>query len=93
MRLDIWAESDDASIDFIKLRTWNSATDNQILDWRQNPIGIYAELTQNRRPISGANVEATVYVADSSGNSIHSQEILLRDEGLAGWTSGSLIYY
>ena len=28
--------------------------------------------------------EVTVYVADSSSNSIHSQEILLRDEGLAG---------
>ena len=85
-------ESDDSSADFIKLRTWNSASDNQILDWSENAIGIYAQLTQNRKPITGANIVATVYVADNNGNSIRSQEILLKDEGLAGWTSGSIKY-
>ena len=92
-RLDIWVENDDnLASDFIKLRTWNSASYNQVLDWTRNPIGIYAELTQNRKPVTGANVVATVYVADDYGNSIRSQEIFLKDDGLAGEAEGYLKY-
>jgi len=42
--------------------------------------------------VTGANVVATVYVADDYGNSIRSQEIFLKDDGLAGEAEGYLKY-
>lgn len=83
-RLDIWAESANSSQ--IQLRTWNSATDNnQLLDFTKAPVGLYAQLTQDNKPVRGANVTAFVYVSDSSGTtSILLGEIPLMDEGISG---------
>jgi hypothetical protein len=83
-RLDIWAESSYSSQ--IHLRTWNSAaTDNQPLDFTKAPVGLYAQLTQDNKPLRGANVTAFVYVSDSSGlTSSLLAEIPLMDEGISG---------
>ncbi len=84
-RLDIWAESANSSQ--IQLRTWNSALDNQPLDFTQASVGLYAQLTQNNKPIRGANVTAFVYASDSGGStSSFLAEILLMDEGFSGIT-------
>jgi hypothetical protein len=83
--LDIWAESANSSQ--IQLRTWNSALDNQPLDFTKAPVGLYAQLTQNNKPIRGANVTAFVYVSDSGGStSSLLAEIPLMDEGISGIT-------
>ncbi|EFX69303.1 hypothetical protein DAPPUDRAFT_113753 [Daphnia pulex] len=93
-RLDIWAESANSSQ--IQLKTWNSALDNQLLDFTKAPVGLYAQLTQNNKPIRGANVTAFVYVSDSGGStSSLLAEIRLMDEGISGLldvTSGDGIY-
>ena len=84
-RLDIWAESANSSQ--IQLRTWNSALDNQPLDFTKAPVGLYAQLTQDNKPIRGANVTAFVYVSDSTGStSSLLAEIPLMDEGISGLT-------
>ena len=83
-RLDVWSEMQVHGAEVIQLRTWNSAFDNGVLDWSQSPVGIYAQVTQNRRPVHGAQVTAAVYVTDANGLSILSEEIPLKDEGLAG---------
>ena len=46
---------------------------------------IFAELTQNRKPISGAHVAANVYVADARGYSTLNQQIILTDQALPGY--------
>lgn len=79
-RLDIWAESSDSSL--VQLRTWNSATDNQPLDFTTAPVGLYAQLTQDSKPVRGANVTAFVYASDASGSLL--AEIPLMDEGISG---------
>ncbi|EFX64821.1 hypothetical protein DAPPUDRAFT_117811 [Daphnia pulex] len=90
-RLDIWAESANSSQ--IQLKTWNSALDNQLLDFTKAPVGLYAQLTQNNKPIRGANVTAFVYVSDSGGStSSLLAEIPLMDEGISDVTSGDGIY-
>ncbi|XP_046463206.1 calcium-activated chloride channel regulator 4A-like [Daphnia pulex] len=90
-RLDIWAESANSSQ--IQLRTWNSALDNQPLDFTKAPVGLYAQLTQDNKPIRGANVSAFVYVSDSTGStSSLLAEIPLMDEGISDVTSGDGIY-
>lgn len=82
-RLDIWAESSDSSL--VQLRTWNSATDNQPLDFTTAPVGLYAQLTQDSKPVRGANVTAFVYASDASGTtSSLLAEIPLMDEGISG---------
>ncbi len=84
-RLDIWAESANSSQ--IQMRTWNSALDNQPLDFTKAPVGLYAQLTQDNKPIRGANVTAFVYVSDSTGStSSLLAEIPLMDEGISGLT-------
>jgi hypothetical protein len=84
-RLDIWAESANSSQ--IQMRTWNSALDNQPLDFTKAPVGLYAQLTQDNKPIRGANVTAFVYVSDSTGStSSLLAEIPLMDEGVSGLT-------
>ncbi|XP_046464188.1 uncharacterized protein LOC124209980 [Daphnia pulex] len=91
-RLGIWAESANSSQ--IQLKTWNSALDNQQpLDFTKAPVGLYAQLTQNNKPIRGANVTAFVYVSDSGGStSSLLAEIPLMDEGISDVTSGDGIY-
>ncbi|EFX81284.1 hypothetical protein DAPPUDRAFT_317777 [Daphnia pulex] len=93
-RLDIWAESANSSQ--IQLKTWNSALDRpnqQPLDFTKAPVGLYAQLTQNNKPIRGANVTAFVYVSDSGGStSSLLAEIPLMDEGISDVTSGDGIY-
>ncbi len=85
-RLGIWAESANSSQ--IQLKTWNSALDNQQpLDFTKAPVGLYAQLTQNNKPIRGANVTAFVYVSDSGGSTFSLlAEIPLMDEGISGIT-------
>jgi hypothetical protein len=69
------------------MRTWNSALDNQPLDFTKAPVGLYAQLTQDSKPIRGANVTAFVYVSDSAGStSSLLAEIPLMDEGISGTT-------
>lgn len=89
-RLDIWAEAFDTSQ--IQLRTWNSALDNQPLDFTKAPVGLYAQLTQNRKPIRGANVTAYVYVTDSTElSSTLFAQIPLLDQGISGMKTSTKI--
>lgn len=82
-RLDVWAES--ANLPQIQLRAWNSAMDNQPLDFTEAPVGLYAQLTLDSRPIRGANVTALVYASESGGStSSLLAEIPLMDEGISG---------
>ena len=90
MLLDVWAEAANSSL--VQLHTWNNATDNSPIDFTKTPVGLYAQLTQNRKPVRGANVAATVYASDISGQSILVSEIPLLDEGVADVTSGDGIY-
>lgn len=82
MRFDVLAEVSNSS--FVQLRTWNSAIDNQAVDFTSGPVGLYAQLTQDRKPIIGANVIARVYAGFNNGTSTLVVEIPLLDEGVAG---------
>lgn len=82
MRLDVWAENSNYSA--VELKTWNSAVNNQGLDISSAPVGLYAQLTQNKRPIRGANVVAAIYAGSNNGLSSLVTEIRLNDEGVAG---------
>lgn len=80
-RLDIWAEAADSSQ--VQVRTWNTALDNQPLDYTKSPVGLYAQVTQDRKPVRGANVTAYVYVTDGATSNLFTT-IPLLDEGISG---------
>ncbi|XP_057365444.2 calcium-activated chloride channel regulator 1-like [Daphnia carinata] len=88
-RLDIWAEAADSSQ--VQVRTWNTALDNQPLDYTKAPVGLYAQVTQNRRPVRGVNVTAYVYVTDGVTSNLFTTLPLL-DEGISDMTTGDGIY-
>ncbi|XP_057365303.1 calcium-activated chloride channel regulator 1-like isoform X2 [Daphnia carinata] len=88
-RLDIWAEAADSSQ--VQVRTWNTALDNQPLDYTKAPVGLYAQVTQDRRPVRGANVTAYVYVTDGVTSNLFTTLPLL-DEGISDVTTGDGIY-
>ncbi|KAK4030097.1 hypothetical protein OUZ56_023054 [Daphnia magna] len=88
-RLDIWAEAADSSQ--VQVRTWNTALDNQPLDYTKSPVGLYAQVTQDRKPVRGANVTAYVYVTDGATSNLFTT-IPLLDEGISDVTSGDGIY-
>ena len=72
----------------IELKTWNSAAADpgQIWDPRTNPMGLYAQVTQGRRPVHKASVYAHVYTSDMDGySSSFLTSIPLLDEGIAGY--------
>ncbi|KAI9559851.1 hypothetical protein GHT06_013858 [Daphnia sinensis] len=88
-RLDIWAEAADSSQ--VQVRTCNTALDNQPLNYTKAPVGLYAQVTQDRKPVQGANVTAYVYVTDGATSNLFTT-IPLLDEGFSDGTSGDGIY-
>ena len=95
VRMDVWVEPDNATTNeqhLIKLRTWNTNTDDSSSPLSVSkpiqPIGFYAQVTQNRRPIQGAQVSAYVY--DSTG--VLLSQVPLLDEGVAGLNPFEIIY-
>lgn len=89
-RLDIWAEAADSSQ--VQVRTWNTALDNQPLDYTKAPVGLYAQVTQDRKPVRGANVTAYVYVTDGATSNLFTT-IPLLDEGISGIHFFKISYY
>lgn len=82
VRMDIWSEA--SNLTQIQMKTWNNATENQPLDITRYPIGLYAQLTQNAKPVAGANVVASVYADAGDGVSVLIAEIPLLDQGKRG---------
>ena len=51
-----WVEGADISV-----KSWASGRPGDVLNWSAKPISIHASVTQNRSPVRGANVTASVY--------------------------------
>ncbi len=93
--ISVWAEPipsqlfpDSQQAAMIELKTLNSAAADpgQIWDSRKNPMGLYAQVTQGRRPVYKSSVYAHVYTSDLDGySSSLLTSIPLLDEGIAGY--------
>jgi len=97
--MSVWADPipsqllpDPQQVPMVELKTWNSAAadPSQIWDPRVKPMGLYAQVTQGRRPVHRVSAYAHVYVSDLDGLTSLLANISLLDEGIAGYYS---IYY
>jgi hypothetical protein len=75
VHFDVWLDSED----FPVLSTWTSAQHQQLVDWKSSPLVIYAQIHQQRRPVSNVQL-----VARLIANGTDFVEIPLDETNFAG---------